>query len=108
MLALEMTASIADHRLVIQDAALPAHAEHARVIVMWESTKPAGRRQPPPALAGMSEEKGDILGGTLKKGGSAANALELLASPRFAHRPAALSEEVQQRINELRNDWGDR
>ena len=62
MLALETTASIDGHRLVIQDAALPAHAEHARVIVMWESTKPAGRRSPPP-LAGMGEENGDILSG---------------------------------------------
>ena len=61
MLALETTASIDGHRLVIQDAALPAHAERARVIVMWESTKPAGRRSPPPTLAGMGEEKGDIL-----------------------------------------------
>lgn len=40
--------------------------------------------------------------------GSAAKALELLASPRFAQRPAALADEVQQRISELRNDWGDR
>lgn len=40
--------------------------------------------------------------------GSAAKALEMLASPRFAQRPAALPTEVQQRINELRNDWGDR
>jgi len=40
--------------------------------------------------------------------GSAAKALELLNSPRFAQRPAALAEEVQQRISELRNDWGDR
>ena len=40
--------------------------------------------------------------------GSAANALKLLASPRFAQRPVALSDEVQQRISELRNDWGDR
>ena len=39
---------------------------------------------------------------------SAAKALELLASPRFAKRPAALADEVQQRISELRNDWGDR
>lgn len=61
MLALETTASIADHRLVIQDAALPAHAERARVIVLWESAKPAGRRSPPSALAGMGEERGDIL-----------------------------------------------
>lgn len=63
MLALETTASIADHRLVIQDAALPAHAERARVIILWESAKSAGRRSPPLALAGMGEEKGDILGG---------------------------------------------
>ena len=41
-------------------------------------------------------------------GGSAANALELLASPRFAQRPDARADEVQQRITELRNDWGDR
>ena len=39
---------------------------------------------------------------------SAARALELLASPRFAQRPVAHSDEVQQRISELRNDWGDR
>ncbi len=63
MLALETTASIANHRLVIQDSALPDHAERARVIVLWESTKPAGRRSPPPAQAGMGEEKGDILNG---------------------------------------------
>jgi len=63
MLALETTATIADHRLVIQDAALPAHAEHARVIVMCESTNSVGRRSPPPALAGMGKEKGDIVNG---------------------------------------------
>lgn len=39
---------------------------------------------------------------------SAAQALKLLASPRFAQRPAASPVEVQQRIDELRNDWGDR
>jgi hypothetical protein len=38
---------------------------------------------------------------------TAANALKLLASPRFAQRPSALPDEVQQRIAELRNDWGD-
>ena len=38
--------------------------------------------------------------------GSAAQALELLASPRFAQRPAASVHEVQKRIDELRNDWG--
>jgi len=46
MLAIEATASIAHHRLAIQDVALPAHAECARIIVMWESTKLAGRRLP--------------------------------------------------------------
>lgn len=39
---------------------------------------------------------------------SAARALELLASPRFAQRPVAHADEVQQRIGELRNDWGAR
>jgi hypothetical protein len=63
MLALETTASIANHRLVIEDAALPDHAAQARVIVLWESAKPTGRRLPPPELAGMGEEKGDILNG---------------------------------------------
>lgn len=65
MLALETTASIDDHRLVIQDSALPAHADHARVIVLWESIKPAGRRSPPLSLAGKGEEKGDILSSQL-------------------------------------------
>ena len=63
MLALETTASIFDHRLVIQDEALPAHAERARVIILWESKKPVGRRSPPLSLAGMGKENGDILNG---------------------------------------------
>lgn len=62
MLALEMTVPIANHRLVVQDDALPAHAEKVRVIVMWESTASSGRRYPPAMLAGMGEEKGDIIG----------------------------------------------
>lgn len=62
MLALETTAAIADHRLVVEDAALPAQAALARVIVLWE-TPASRRREPPPALAGMGEETGDILGG---------------------------------------------
>ena len=46
---------------------------------------------------------------TLNSGeSSAAKALEILASTRFAQRPQAIPEEVQQRISELRNDWGDR
>ena len=44
---------------------------------------------------------------TVEKG-SAAQALELLASPRFVQRPTTTPDEVQQRIAELRNDWGDR
>ena len=64
MQALETTATITGHRVVVQDAALPAHAERARIIVMWEPAKPAaGHRIPPPGLAGMGEEKGDILNG---------------------------------------------
>ncbi|MDD2777244.1 MAG: hypothetical protein PHU06_14975 [Gallionella sp.] len=63
MLALETTASIANHRLVIQDMALPAHSVRARVIVLWESAKPSTRRTPPPALLGMGIEQGDILNG---------------------------------------------
>jgi hypothetical protein len=39
---------------------------------------------------------------------SATQALKLLASPRFVKRPAANPVEVQQRIDDLRNDWGDR
>ncbi len=63
MQALETTGSIVDHRLVIRDDALPAHAESAHVIVLWEPVKPTGRRSPPPSLAGMGEERGDILSG---------------------------------------------
>ena len=61
MRALEMTVPIANHRLVVQDDALPANAAHARVIVMWESISTSGRRSPPLSLAGVGEEKGDIL-----------------------------------------------
>lgn len=39
---------------------------------------------------------------------SARQALAMLASPRFANRPAASSEEVKQRIGALRNGWGNR
>lgn len=39
---------------------------------------------------------------------SAEQALKLLASPRFAQRPEASPVEVQQRIDELRNDWDSR
>lgn len=63
MLALETIASIKDHRLIVEDVALPAFANRARVIVLWEAQKPAGRRSPPPSLAHMGEERGDIVGG---------------------------------------------
>jgi len=39
--------------------------------------------------------------------GSAAQALALLASPRFANRPVADAIEVQRRIENLRRDWTD-
>ncbi|AUB80134.1 hypothetical protein [Candidatus Thiodictyon syntrophicum] len=39
---------------------------------------------------------------------TAARALELLASPRFAQRPSALPDEIQGRIDTLRCDWDDR
>lgn len=61
MLAVEMIVPIANHRLVVQDDALPANAERARVIVMWDAVNKSGRRSPPLALAGVGEEKGDIL-----------------------------------------------
>jgi hypothetical protein len=63
MYALEVTASVEDHRLVIQDPALPDHLDMARVIVLWENPGETGKRTPPPGLAGMGIEKGDILSG---------------------------------------------
>jgi len=38
---------------------------------------------------------------------SALQALQLLATPRFAVRPVADSDEVQQRIHGLRNEWAE-
>jgi hypothetical protein len=38
-------------------------------------------------------------------GGTAADALALLASPRFAQRPVSDPNEVQSRIAALREDW---
>lgn len=61
MLAIEMTVPISNHRLVVQDDALPANADRARVIVMWDSLPTSGRRSPPLSLAGIGEEKGDII-----------------------------------------------
>lgn len=62
MHALEMTAKITNHRLVVEDATLPLNAEQARVIVLWNATTGSNaRRLPPPALAGLGREKGDIL-----------------------------------------------
>lgn len=40
-------------------------------------------------------------------GGTAADALALLASPRFAQRPVSDPNEVQRRIAALRDDWED-
>jgi len=39
--------------------------------------------------------------------GNGAAVLALLQTPRFAQRPAADAEEVAQRIQNLRDDWGD-
>lgn len=38
--------------------------------------------------------------------GNGAVILALLNTPRFANRPPAAPEEIEQRIQELRNDWG--
>ncbi len=61
MNALETIVSIADHRLVVENAVLPARVDRARVIVLWDTLPSNGRRLPPPALAGLGQEKGDIL-----------------------------------------------
>ena len=37
--------------------------------------------------------------------GSVARALALLESPRFAHRPAANTSEIIERIAAMRDDW---
>jgi hypothetical protein len=42
---------------------------------------------------------------TCAAGGTAADALALLASPRFAQRPVSDPNEVQSRIAALREDW---
>jgi len=64
MQALETTANISNHRLVVENATLPDHVERARVIILWDTTTPsAGPHTPPPALAGVGREKGDILAG---------------------------------------------
>jgi len=39
--------------------------------------------------------------------GNGAAILALLNTPRFARRPLADPQEVEQRIRDLRNDWGD-
>ena len=37
--------------------------------------------------------------------GSVARAMALLSLPRFSSRPAADTDEVRQRINDIRNEW---
>lgn len=39
--------------------------------------------------------------------GRVSDVLKLLATDRFTHRPAADPKEVQDRIEGLRNEWGD-
>jgi hypothetical protein len=63
MYALEVTASVEGHRLVVQNPALPDHLDIARVIVLWEAPSKTSRRSPPPGLAGIGVAKGDILTG---------------------------------------------
>ncbi len=40
--------------------------------------------------------------------GRAGDILALLASPRFANRPAASADDVRQRIAALRDEWNER
>ena len=61
MQAIELTTPITNHQVTIRDAALPANAKQARVIVMWETDAPEQRHTPPPALAGAGTEHGDII-----------------------------------------------
>ncbi len=64
MYALETTADISNHKLVIENATLPTRATHARVIVLWDAPECSvrnGHRVPPPALIGVGKEKGDII-----------------------------------------------
>ena len=75
------------HILPLEPMPMPI-ARRAYLTLLPESTAAAQRVMPPR--------------------GSAAQALELLASPRFANRPSADSVEVQQRIESLRSDWSDR
>lgn len=61
MLALERSVPINNHRIVLEDDALPVYSGQARVIVMWDALSASPRRAPPLALAGAGEEKGDII-----------------------------------------------
>ena len=61
MQALETIASISNHRLIIESDALPLYSERARVIVLWDAPSSSRPRTPPSALAGLGQEKGDIL-----------------------------------------------
>jgi hypothetical protein len=69
--------------------------------------------EPPPyALSGRAYltllPSADAANSTGNGHGSAAQALAMLASDRYAHRQPADVGEVGQRIEALRNDWGDR
>ncbi|MCX7103314.1 MAG: hypothetical protein NTX38_17985 [Methylobacter sp.] len=65
------------------------------------SFKPVGR-----ALLTLLDATTDKLPLQIDEGrGGVTRALTLLSSPRFAHRPAAITSEVMQRIASMRDDW---
>jgi hypothetical protein len=71
-------------------------------ILPLEPLPPAKSRRAYLTLLPESPTAADI---TAPSRGSAAQALALLASPRFANRPIADPIEVLQRIENLRSDW---
>lgn len=77
MIAIEIEASIVDHRIDIRSDLLPASASRAKVIVMFEETQPA------PA-------SGDIL------------ALARVARASFPPQPA---QALARDLTDLRDEW---
>ncbi|MDP3933436.1 MAG: hypothetical protein Q8Q45_13915, partial [Methylococcaceae bacterium] len=65
------------------------------------SFKPVGR-----ALLTLLDTTTETMPLQINEGrGSVARALTLLSSPRFAHRPAANTTEVIQRVTAMRDEW---
>lgn len=71
-------------------------------ILPLEPLPPAKNRR---AYLTLLPESPKVADTTAPSRGSAAQALALLASPRFANRPVADAIEVQLRIESLRSDW---